>query len=98
MDGVAKMALTQGEFRFYDFDRMVVLFTMMNEQTSISCAISTDAMDHLEGSNRTPPAQRENQFMRLREQIEQRAIQKYRDTEFEGKPPGIILRKIDFLT
>jgi hypothetical protein len=36
--------------------------------------------------------------MRLREQIEQRAIQKFRDTEFEGKPPGIILRKIDFLT
>jgi hypothetical protein len=93
---IYEMALRQGEFRSYDFDRMVVLFTMMNDQTSISCAISTDAMDHLEGSSKTPPAQREHQFMRLREQIEQRAIRKFEDVELEGTPPGVILRKIDF--
>jgi hypothetical protein len=86
----------QGEFQAYDFNRMVVLFTMMNDETKISCAISTDAMDHLEGSSGTPPAQREHQFMRLRDRIEERAMQKFQDAELEGTPPGIILRGIDF--
>ena len=57
------MALTQGNYRDYDFNRMVVRFTMKNDQAEIACAISTDAMDQLEGSSRTPPAQREQQFL-----------------------------------
>jgi len=67
------MALTQGSFQEYDFDRMVVLFTMKNDQANVACAISTDAMDQLEGSSRIPPAQREQQFLRLRDRIEARA-------------------------
>ena len=59
------MALTQGNFQDYDFNRMVVRFTMKNDQAEIACAISTDAMDQLEGSSRTPPAQREQQFLRF---------------------------------
>ena len=90
------MALTHGEFQEYDFDRMVVLFTMKNDQASVACAISTDAMDQLEGSSRTPPAQREQQFLRLRDRIEERAARKFSDVELEGHPPGIILRAIDF--
>jgi hypothetical protein len=90
------MALTQGEFETYDFNRMVVTFTMLNDGKKIPCAISTDAMDHLEGSSRTTPAQREDQFQRLRERIEERAIKKFEDTEVEGNPPGVILRSIDF--
>jgi hypothetical protein len=90
------MALTQAEFETYDFNRMVVLFTMLDDGKKIRCAVSTDAMDQLEGSSRTMPAQRENQFQRLRERIEQRAIKKFQDTELEGNPPGIILRSIDF--
>ncbi len=34
--------------------------------------------------------------MRLREQIEERAARKFLAKEFEGTPPGIILRSIDF--
>ena len=49
------MALTQGGFQAYDFNRMVVLFTMMNDKTEVPCAISTDAMDRLEGSTRITP-------------------------------------------
>ena len=64
------MALTQGSFQEYDFNRMVVLFTMKNDAASVACAISTDAMDQLEGSSRTTPAQREQQFLRLRDRIE----------------------------
>jgi hypothetical protein len=90
------MALTQGKFEEYDFNRMVVRFTMKNDQASVICAISTDAMDQMEGSSRTPPAQREQQFLRLRNRIEERAARKFSDVEMEGNPPGIILRAIDF--
>jgi hypothetical protein len=90
------MALTQSRFQEYDFNRMVVLFTMQNEADTVACAISTDAMDQLEGSSRTPPAQREQQFLRLRDRIEERAARKFSDVELEGNPPGVILRAIDF--
>ena len=90
------MALTQSCFQEYDFNRMVVLFTMKNDEVNVACAISTDAMDQLEGSSRTPPAQREQQFLRLRDRIEARAARKFSDVELEGNPPGVILRAIDF--
>ena len=80
----------------YDFNRMVVRFTMKNDQADVACAISTDAMDQLEGSSRTPPAQRQQQFLRLRDRIEERAARKFSDVELEGNPPGVILRAIDF--
>jgi hypothetical protein len=90
------MALTQGAFREYDSNRRVVLFTMKNDQAEITCAVSTEAMDQLEGSSRIQPAQREQQFLRLRERIEERAARKFSDVELEGNPPGVILRTIDF--
>lgn len=90
------MALTRGDFGEYDFNRMVVVFTMKNDEANVACAISTDAMDQLEGSSRTQPSQREQQFMRLRDRIEARAARKFSDVELEGNPPGIILRAIDF--
>ena len=90
------MALTQSSFQEYDFNRMVVLFTMKNDEANVACAISTDAMDQLDGSSRTPPAQREQQFLRLRDRIEERAARKFSDVELEGNPPGVILRAIDF--
>ncbi|THD61711.1 MAG: DUF1488 domain-containing protein [Bradyrhizobium sp.] len=90
------MALTQGDFREYDSNRRVVLFTMKNDQADVTCAVSTEAMDQLEGVSRIQPAQREQQFLRLREQIEERAARKFSDVELEGNPPGVILRTIDF--
>jgi hypothetical protein len=90
------MALTRGDFGEYDFNRMVVLFTMKNDEASVACAISTDAMDQIEGTSRTSPDKREEQFLRLRDRIEERAARKFSDVELEGQPPGIILRAIDF--
>jgi hypothetical protein len=90
------MALTQSSFQEYDFNRMVVKFTMKNDQATVDCAISTDAMDQLEGSSRTSPAQREEQFLRLRDRIEERAARKFSAVELEGNPPGVVLRAIDF--
>ncbi len=90
------MALTRGSFRGYEYDRMVILFSMIDGQKEIPCAISTTAMDDLEGPARSKPDQREAQFMRLRDRIEERAARKFLAMEFEGTPPGIILRSMDF--
>ncbi|WJR75215.1 DUF1488 domain-containing protein [Bradyrhizobium sp. NP1] len=90
------MTLTQGRFIGYEYDRMIVLFSMLDDRREIPCAISTSAMDQLEGAVRVQASQREAQFMRLRERIEACADGKYRATELEGTPPGIILRSIDF--
>jgi hypothetical protein len=90
------MALTRGSFRGYEHDRMVILFSMIDGQKEISCAISTTAMDDLESPERRKPDQREAQFMRLRDRIEERATRKFLAMEFEGTPPGLILRSIDF--
>lgn len=90
------MALTRGSFGRYEFDRMVVLFSMIDGQKEISCAVSTSAMDNLEKSARIAPDEREAQFMRLRDQIEERAARKFDAREFEGTPPGIVLRSLDF--
>jgi hypothetical protein len=88
------MTLLRGRFIGYEYDRMVVQFSMLDGQKEVSCAISTSAMDELDGVVRA--SQRETQFMRLRECIEDCAAGKYQASEFEGTPPGIILRSIDF--
>ncbi len=90
------MSLTAGAFTAYDIDRSVVTFTMMDDSKTIPCAISTSAMDEIEKSKGTKADQREAQFLRLRVPIETRAAKKFLDSEFEGNPPGIILRGIDF--
>ena len=51
------MALTRGGFRHYNYDRMVVLLTMTNAATEVACAISSAAMDDLDGSTGTKPGQ-----------------------------------------
>ena len=63
------MALTRGRFLGYEFDKMVMLFSMVDGQREIPCAISTSTMDDLEGVVRSRLNQREAQFMRLRDRI-----------------------------
>ena len=90
------MTLERGAIGGYEFDRMVFLFSMTDDGKNVPCAISTSAMDDLERVARTAPDQREEQFLRLRDRIEQCAARKFQAHEFEGTPPGIILRSIDF--
>jgi hypothetical protein len=71
------MPLQQGEVKGYDFNRSVVEFTMLNQGKVILCAISTAAMDDLEGRRDVRPDQCVDQFMRLREVIEERASHKF---------------------
>jgi len=90
------MTLTRGRFISHEYDRMIVRFSMQDGAREVPCAISTSAMDDLEPGPRVRPEQRESQFTRLRDRIEARAASKYGATEFEGTPPGIVLRGIDF--
>jgi Protein of unknown function (DUF1488) len=91
-----QMTLARGSIRGYEFNRMVVLFSMMDGAKEIPCAVSASAMDDIEHVARTAPDQREQQFLRLRDRIEECASRKFLAREFEGNPPGIILRGIDF--
>jgi Protein of unknown function (DUF1488) len=89
------MPLQRGEVQGFDFDRMVLEFTMLNQGKVIPCAISTAAMDDLEGRRDVKPDQRADQFMRLREVIEERASRKF----FEGQAHTdrhVVLRSNDF--
>jgi hypothetical protein len=90
------MALIRGSFQGYEFERMVILFSMIEGEKEIPCAVSTSALDGLESVSRSKPNEREAQFMRLRDRIEECAARKFLAREMEGTPPGIILRSIDF--
>ena len=90
------MTLARGNIGGYEYDRMVLKFSMMDDNKEIPCAVSASAMDDLERVSRTAPERREEQFVRLRDRIEQCASRKFEAREFEGTPPGIILRSIDF--
>jgi hypothetical protein len=88
------MPLRRGEVQGYDFNRMVVEFTMLDQDKVIQCAISTAAMDDLEGK-RVKPYQRVDQFMRLREVIEEQASRKFFEEQAIADRP-VILRSNDF--
>jgi hypothetical protein len=90
------MMLERGTIKGFEFDRMVFLFSMTDGGKEVPCAISTSAMDELEHIARSAPNQREEQFLRLRDRIEECVSRKFKAREFEGTPPGIILRSIDF--
>ena len=76
---------------------MVVEFTMLNQDTVIQCAISTAAMDDLEGKRDVKPHQRVDQFIRLREVIEEQASRKFFEEQVRVDQP-VVLRSNDFST
>ena len=88
------MSLQQGVVESYDFDRMIIHFTMLDQDKVVSCAITTGAMDELEGSRNVGSSQRMDQFMRLRAKIEARASSKF--TEQGENNKQIMLRSNDF--
>jgi hypothetical protein len=89
------MPLQRGEVQGYDFNRMVLEFTMLNDGRIIPCAISTAAMDDLEGRRDVKAEQRADQFIRLRDVIEDRASRKFFDEQAEADRP-VVLRSTDF--
>jgi Protein of unknown function (DUF1488) len=89
------MRLQQGEVKGYDSNRMVVEFTMLNQDKEVLCAISTAAMDNLEGRRDVKDEERVGQFVRLREAVEERASRKFFDEHAQADRP-VVLRSNDF--
>jgi Protein of unknown function (DUF1488) len=89
------MPLQRGEVQGYDFDRMIVEFTMLNQGKVVMCAISTAAMDDIEGRRDVRPDHRVDQFMRLRDVIEERASRKFFEEQVQADRP-VVLRSNDF--
>jgi hypothetical protein len=90
------MPLQRGDVQDYDFNRMVVEFTMLNQGKVILCAISSAAMDDLEGRRDVKPEQRVDQFMKLRDVIEERASRKFFEEQAQADRP-VVLRSNDFI-
>jgi hypothetical protein len=74
---------------------MAVEFTMVNQGKVVSCSISTAAMDDLEGRRDVKSDKRIDQFMRLRETIEERASRKFFEEQAQADRP-VVLRINDF--
>jgi hypothetical protein len=65
------MPLERGHIIRYNNDRMTFEFTMTDVRGKIvDCKISSTAMDQLAGMKGTIPSEREDQFLRLRDEIE----------------------------
>jgi hypothetical protein len=88
------MRLQRGEVQDYDFDRMIVNFTMSDQGKIIHCAVTSEAMDDIERRRDIKPDQRVTQFMRLREVIEERASRKFEEQTGDGQ--RVVVRSNDF--
>jgi hypothetical protein len=65
------MPLTQGRTVGYNANRMMFEFTMLDDKAHVvGCEISSAAMDQIAGMRGTLPAEREAQFLHLRDRIE----------------------------
>jgi hypothetical protein len=80
------MPLQRGEVQGYNFNRMAVEFTMVNQGKVVPCSISTAAMDDLEGRRDVKSDKRIDQFMRLREIIEEQASRKFFERAGSSRP------------
>jgi hypothetical protein len=89
------MALQQGEVLGYDFNRMVVEFTMVNQGKVVPCSISTAALDDLEKNASVKADGRVDQFVRLRAVVEEHAEKKF-SAGFVESGGRLVLRSTDF--
>jgi hypothetical protein len=88
------MPLQRGEVQGYDFDRMTVEFTILNQGKVIMCAISTAAMDNIEGTRDVRPDQRIDQFMQLRDVNRRASIAQVLRRESPGQPTcGVTIQR-----
>ena len=77
------MPLTRGSILGYDYERMAFRFSMLQGDEEVECQISAAGIDTLLGGPRAGGANREAQFLQLREKIESLASAK-----FGGGPIG----------
>ena len=89
------MTLLRGDVQGYDVDRMIVQFTMINDGRVIQCAVSSAAMDAIDGGGEVKSDQRVDQFVRLRDVFEERATCRFLEAAPQSNRP-LILRSNDF--
>ena len=87
------MPLQRGEVLGYDFGWSLISRCLISK--TVQCAISTAAMDDLEGKHDVKADQRVDQFVRLRDAIEERASRKFFERPVEAEGP-VVLRSNDF--
>jgi hypothetical protein len=83
------------QYSGYHSNRVVLEFTMLNQNKVIQCTISTGAMDCLDGRRDVKPDRRVEQFIRLRDLIEERASRKFFEERTQTDRP-LILRSNNF--
>ena len=80
------MPLTRGRPIVYNVSRMTFEFTMMDDRAHVvGCEISSSAMDDLAGIRGTMPAERETQFLLLRDRIERIASDVFDEMPTSGE-------------
>ncbi len=89
------MPLGRDSYRGHDFDRMVCLFDMKNGEEAVHCAISWSAMDGMDGASNVRQTEREAQFERLRERIEDMASRKFFAMRDGERPREIAVNSLD---
>ena len=89
------MALFRDSYRGHDFDRMVCLFDMKNGEEMVHCAVSWSAMDNLESARNLRQTEREAQFERLRDSIEDIASRKFFSMRDGERPRELVVNSID---
>jgi hypothetical protein len=82
------MPLMRDKVIGYDNDRMVFKFAMLNVAQTVLCTISSIALDELAGKRGTPPSERSDQFLRLREAAESLASALF--DAAEAAPVGVV--------
>jgi Protein of unknown function (DUF1488) len=88
------MPLLRGNVIGYDVTRMTFQFTMLTpDAMTVSCTVSSTALDFLAGQKGTCPTERKKQFLRLRDAIEQVASNMF-DTN-GATPVRIFVKHVD---
>jgi hypothetical protein len=88
------MPLIRGNIVGYDLARMMFHFTMlMPDKRPVACEISSVAMDCIAGVRGTLPIEREDQFLALRDRIEQIASDRF--DRNNHKPVRVFAKDVD---
>jgi hypothetical protein len=88
------MPLLRGNLVGYDVARMTLGFTMLTpDAKKVDCSISNAALDFLDKRKITSPAEREDQFLRLRDTIERVASNLF--DAAEPAPVRIFMKHVD---
>jgi Protein of unknown function (DUF1488) len=89
------MPLTRGQVRGYYPNTMTYRFDMRDGDREVQCGVSSAAMDDAERQANTQNHERNGQFTRLRDRIEEVAQRKYLAGQIEQGEPRVLITTRD---